>query len=108
MLAEAIEVDDGRVMPGTCPVEVSAAIERTFTLKNFNEAFGFMARVARTDEKMDHHPEWTNVYKTVEVALTSHDANGLTERDGTRAKACLLYPPPRPREPTRPPLPSSP
>ena len=57
------------------------AITRTFTFRDFNEAFGFMTRVALIAEKMDHHPEWSNVYKTVAVTLSTHDAGGLTERD---------------------------
>jgi 4a-hydroxytetrahydrobiopterin dehydratase len=57
------------------------AITRKFVFKDFNEAFGFMARVALVAEKMDHHPEWSNVYKTVEVTLATHDAGGLTELD---------------------------
>ena len=57
------------------------AIERTFTFKDFNEAFGFMSRAALVAEKNDHHPEWRNVYKTVEVVLSTHDAGGLTEQD---------------------------
>ena len=57
------------------------AITRKFVFKDFNEAFGFMARAALVAEKMDHHPEWFNVYKTVEVTLSTHDAGGLTERD---------------------------
>ncbi|PKQ08093.1 MAG: 4a-hydroxytetrahydrobiopterin dehydratase [Alphaproteobacteria bacterium HGW-Alphaproteobacteria-11] len=57
------------------------AIEKTFRFKNFNEAFGFMSRVALVAEKMDHHPEWANVYNRVDVTLTTHDANGLSERD---------------------------
>jgi 4a-hydroxytetrahydrobiopterin dehydratase len=63
------------------------AIARTFTFKNFNEAFGFMARVALIAEKNDHHPEWRNVYKTVEVTLSTHDAGGVTAKDVTLAKA---------------------
>src|SRR5262249_1720615 len=51
------------------------------------EAFGFMARAALAAEKMDHHPEWFNVYKTVDVTLSTHDAGGLTERDVTLAEA---------------------
>ena len=58
-----------------------AAIRREFTFKNFNEAFGFMTRVALAAEKMDHHPEWSNVYKKVEVRLSTHDAGGLTQLD---------------------------
>ncbi len=57
------------------------AITRTFTFKDFNEAFGFMARVAVVAEKSDHHPEWRNVYNTVEVVLATHDAGGVTEQD---------------------------
>lgn len=63
------------------------AIVRRFEFGDFNEAFGFMARAALVAEKMDHHPEWSNVYKTVEVTLSSHDAGGLTERDIRLAEA---------------------
>ena len=63
------------------------AITKKFTFKNFNEAFGFMSRVALVAEKMDHHPEWSNVYKTVEVTLSTHDAGGLTDRDVKLAQA---------------------
>jgi 4a-hydroxytetrahydrobiopterin dehydratase len=63
------------------------AIGRTFTFKDFNEAFGFMSRVALVAEKNDHHPEWRNVYKTVEVVLSTHDAGGITARDIELAKA---------------------
>ena len=58
-----------------------AAIRREFTFRNFNEAFGFMTRAALAAEKMDHHPEWSNVYKKVEVRLSTHDAGGLTQLD---------------------------
>ena len=63
------------------------AISKKFTFKNFNEAFGFMSRVALVAEKMDHHPEWSNVYKTVDVTLSTHDAGGLTELDVKLAEA---------------------
>jgi 4a-hydroxytetrahydrobiopterin dehydratase len=63
------------------------AISRTFTFKNFNEAFGFMTRVALVAEKNDHHPEWRNVYKTVEVVLSTHDAGGVTRLDIALAEA---------------------
>ena len=62
------------------------AIRRRFVFSDFNEAFGFMARVALAAEKLDHHPEWSNVYKTVDVTLTTHDAGGLTELDFKLAK----------------------
>jgi 4a-hydroxytetrahydrobiopterin dehydratase len=63
------------------------AIERTFTFADFSEAFGFMARAALVAEKHDHHPEWRNVYKTVEVTLSTHDAGGLTMKDVALAQA---------------------
>jgi 4a-hydroxytetrahydrobiopterin dehydratase len=63
------------------------AIERTFSFRDFNEAFGFMARAALVAEKSDHHPEWRNVYKTVEVTLSTHDAGGVTARDIELARA---------------------
>ena len=58
-----------------------ASISRTFEFRNFSEAFAFMTRVALAAEKLDHHPDWSNVYKTVEVRLNTHDAGGLTELD---------------------------
>ena len=57
------------------------ALQKTYIFKNFNEAFGFMSRVAMQAEKLDHHPEWSNVYNRVDVTLTTHDADGVTERD---------------------------
>jgi 4a-hydroxytetrahydrobiopterin dehydratase len=57
------------------------AITKKFVFADFNEAFGFMTRAALTAEKLDHHPEWFNVYKTVEVTLSTHDAGGLTDLD---------------------------
>jgi 4a-hydroxytetrahydrobiopterin dehydratase len=56
-------------------------IERDFTFADFSQAWGFMARVALAAEKLDHHPDWSNSYKTVHIALTSHDAGGLTPKD---------------------------
>lgn len=63
------------------------AITKKFVFKDFNEAFGFMSRAALVAEKMDHHPEWFNVYKTVEVTLSTHDAGGLTALDVKLAAA---------------------
>src|SRR4249919_1367373 len=62
-------------------VEGRDAIAKTFVFGDFSAAFGFMTRVALAAEKLDHHPEWSNVYKTVEVTLSTHDAGGLTMRD---------------------------
>ncbi|TAK46854.1 MAG: 4a-hydroxytetrahydrobiopterin dehydratase [Xanthobacteraceae bacterium] len=64
-----------------------AAIARTFTFGDFNEAFGFMTRAALVAEKNDHHPEWFNVYRRVEVTLSTHEAGGVTERDIALAAA---------------------
>ena len=74
-------------LPGWSEVAGRDAIARTFTFKDFNEAFGFMARAAMVAEKSDHHPEWRNVYKTVEVVLSTHDADGVTKRDVALAAA---------------------
>lgn len=68
-------------LAGWSEVSGRDAIGKTFVFKDFNEAFGFMTRVALAAEKHDHHPEWRNVYKTVEVVLSTHDADGLTMRD---------------------------
>ena len=74
-------LDEGWTM-----VEGRDAIHKTFQFKNFIEAFGFMTRTALVAEKMNHHPEWSNVYRTVEVTLTTHDADGLTALDITLAQ----------------------
>lgn len=66
---------------GWALVEGRDAIAKTFTFKDFNAAFGWMTRVALVAEKLDHHPEWFNVYKTVKVTLTTHDAGGLSDLD---------------------------
>ena len=62
-------------------VEGRDAITRSFQFGNFVEAFGFMTKCALVAEKMDHHPEWSNVYKNVEVTLTTHSADGVTDLD---------------------------
>lgn len=72
---------------GWTDVQGRDAIAKTFVFRDFNEAFGFMTRAALVAEKMDHHPEWRNVYKTVEVVLSTHDAGGVTARDIALAKA---------------------
>jgi 4a-hydroxytetrahydrobiopterin dehydratase len=79
------ELPNWREVPGR------DVIARKFEFQDFNAAFGFMTRVALLAERTDHHPEWMNVYKTVDVRLTTHDAGGLTEKDVRMAKAMDAY-----------------
>jgi 4a-hydroxytetrahydrobiopterin dehydratase len=74
-------------LPGWREVDGREAITRTFLFKDFNAAFGFMTRAALVAEKLDHHPEWSNVYKTVSVVLSTHDAGGVTDMDVKLAAA---------------------
>lgn len=67
--------------------EGGKALTRTVTFKDFSEAFGFLSRVALHAEKVDHHPEFTNVWNRVDFRLTSHDAGGVTDRDVALAAA---------------------
>ena len=67
-------------------VEGRDAISKKYKFKSFIRAFGWMSSVAIIAEKMDHHPEWVNVYNTVQVTLTTHNVNGLTELDLALAK----------------------
>lgn len=83
--AERAEALDG--LPEWDYDESRDAITRGFTFADFNEAFGFMTRVALLAEKADHHPEWSNVWNRVEILLTTHDAGGLSERDIEMAQA---------------------
>jgi 4a-hydroxytetrahydrobiopterin dehydratase len=66
---------------GWAPMDGRDAIHKTYVLRNFIDAFGFMTRAAFWAEKWNHHPEWANVYKTVDITLTTHDAGGLSELD---------------------------
>ncbi len=66
-------------------VENRDAITKTFTFTNFVEAFGWMTKIAIRAEKLNHHPEWSNTYKVVDVTLATHDADGLTELDAKLA-----------------------
>jgi 4a-hydroxytetrahydrobiopterin dehydratase len=70
---------------GWAMVDGRDAIKKSFQFGDFNEAFGFMTRVALKADKMDHHPEWFNVYNRVEVTLSTHDCQGLSQRDITLA-----------------------
>ena len=62
------------------------AISKNFQFADFNQAWGFMTRVALAADKADHHPEWSNVYSNVEIVLSTHDAGGLSEKDVALAK----------------------
>jgi 4a-hydroxytetrahydrobiopterin dehydratase len=86
-LDEAARKDIPVRLPAWRMVDGRDAITRTFTFKDFNAAFGFMTRVALAAERMNHHPEWFNVWNRVEVTLSTHDAGGLTERDLKLAEA---------------------
>jgi 4a-hydroxytetrahydrobiopterin dehydratase len=78
-------------LPEWREVEGREALTRSFRFKDFNAAFGFMTRVALLAEKMDHHPEWFNVYNRVEVTLATHDVGGVTHKDIAMAKAMDSY-----------------
>ncbi len=68
-------------LDGWSRAEGRDAIQKSYKFKDFNEAFAFMTKVAEKAEQMDHHPEWFNVYATVDVTLSTHDAGGVTELD---------------------------
>lgn len=74
-------------LPGWEAGSGGGSIIRTFVFRDFSAAFGFMTRSALAAEKADHHPDWRNVYKTVEVTLSTHDAGGVTAKDIALAKA---------------------
>lgn len=74
-------------LSGWSIVQGRSAITKSFKFKNFGQAFGFMTEAALVAEKMDHHPEWFNVYSRVDVTLTTHSAGGITELDLRLAKA---------------------
>ncbi|WP_425504180.1 4a-hydroxytetrahydrobiopterin dehydratase [Roseibium litorale] len=82
-ISQALKMLEGWSMSS----ETAGAITRHFVFTDFNAAFGFMTRCALVAEKMDHHPDWRNVYRDVTVTLTTHDAGGLTERDVKLARA---------------------
>ena len=65
----------------------AAVLRRSFSFRDFGEAFGFMTRVALAAEKADHHPEWSNVWNRVDIALTTHSAGGITRKDLDLAKS---------------------
>jgi 4a-hydroxytetrahydrobiopterin dehydratase len=75
------------VLPGWTQTRGRDAISRSFSFKDFNEAWGFMSRIALLAEKANHHPEWTNVWNKVDITLSTHDVGGLSKRDIALAKA---------------------
>jgi 4a-hydroxytetrahydrobiopterin dehydratase len=77
----------GTTIPGWAPAIDRDAVRREFKFKDFNEAWGFMARVALLAEKMDHHPDWSNVWNTVRIELSTHDVGGLSDNDVRLASA---------------------
>lgn len=85
MAREKLSTDDVgealKALDGWTLAQDGGAIERSFRFKDFSKAFGFMSRVALAAEKLDHHPEWSNVYGTVDIRLSTHDAGGLTALD---------------------------
>jgi 4a-hydroxytetrahydrobiopterin dehydratase len=85
-LSAAVRAQALKDLSGWADVPGRDAIAKKFVFADFNAAFGFMSRVALMAEKMDHHPEWFNVYKTVDVTLATHDAGGVTEKDIALAK----------------------
>ena len=86
-LTDAERKDALGKLDGWAETEGRDAIRKVFQFKDFNEAFGFMARMALIAEQMDHHPEWFNVYNKVDVTLATHDVDGLSERDVKMAEA---------------------
>ena len=87
LLTEAERNALGERLPDWTLEKDGKAIARTFRFKDFSEAWGFMNRVALLAEKLDHHPDWSNVWNTVRIELTSHDSGGLTSRDARLASA---------------------
>jgi 4a-hydroxytetrahydrobiopterin dehydratase len=78
-------------LSGWAVVEGRDALRKTFKFKNFNQAWGFMTRVALAAEAQNHHPEWSNVYNRVEILLTTHDCDGLSERDAKLARSIETF-----------------
>lgn len=86
-LTDAALRDHVQSLDGWCYDESSGKLEKSFSFPDFNAAWAFMSRVALLAEKMDHHPEWFNVYNRVDAALMTHDAGGVTSLDVEMAAA---------------------
>ena len=87
LLAKSALVTHMADLPDWTLADDARSISRTFTFDTFNQAWGFMSRVALLAEKMNHHPDWANVYSRVDVTLNTHDAGGVTDLDLRLAKA---------------------
>ena len=88
MKLSAQEIESGlQALPGWSHDPSAAALRRSFRFRDFGEAFGFMTRVALAAEKADHHPEWSNVWNRVDIALTTHSDGGITRKDLDLAKS---------------------
>ncbi len=90
MMQKLTQAERAKLLPELAGWAMAAdrdAIEKSFKFDDFVAAFGFMTRVALLAEKADHHPEWSNVYNRVDIALTTHDADGLSMRDIDLARA---------------------
>ena len=86
LLDEAERADALRALPGWAYDAESKTLRRSFRFRDFSEAFGFMTRVALEAEKADHHPDWSNAWNRVEVALSTHSAGGVTALDVALAR----------------------
>ena len=91
-LPRLTETERQEVLPalgntGWRAIEDRDALRKILKFRSFSEAWGFMSRVALSAEKLNHHPEWSNVYNRVDILLTTHDADGLSERDAKLAEA---------------------
>lgn len=86
-LTDAERTALGTTLPAWTPADGGAAIKRDFQFRDFNQAWGFMTRVALLAERHDHHPDWSNVWNRVSIRLSTHDAGGLTARDVRLAQA---------------------
>jgi 4a-hydroxytetrahydrobiopterin dehydratase len=91
-----------RKLHGWSEVEDRDAIRKSYHFSNFSEAWGFLSRIALAAEKMDHHPEIFNVYNRVEIILSTHDADGVSEKDVALAEAIDELAPERDRKPPTP------
>ncbi len=92
LLSEADLAETAGSLPGWTIVD--GKLFRSFTFANFSEAFGFMARVALLAEKLDHHPDWSNVWNRVDIAIASHDAGGITDLCADLARRISVIAPP--------------